>query len=137
MSTPTELGLPRWHAIVESGDSAGLADLVAEDAVFHSPAVFKPQEGKPLVVAYLTAALKVLGEDFSYVDEWPRENDAILEFTSTLGDLQVFGIDRITWDDHGRITEFTVMIRPLKSLNALVERMGEELTALAEAAKPE
>lgn len=135
MTTPAETGLSRWHDVVTSRDPETLADMVAEDAVFLSPAVFKAQEGKHLVVAYLTAALKVLGEDFSYNGEWVHEREVILEFSARLDDLEIFGIDRITFDDDGAITAFTVMVRPMKALNALVQKMGEELSALAEAAK--
>lgn len=86
MTTPAEVGIARWHELVESGDSAALPDLVAEGAVFQSPAVFQPQTGKHLVVAYLTAALKVLPtDDFEYIDEWQRENDAILALTASPG----------------------------------------------------
>lgn len=132
MSTPTEIGLPRWHQLAESRDPSGLPDMIAEDAVFHSPAVHTPQEGRDLVAAYLAAAVTVLGKDLRYVDEWTRERDAILEFHTVVDELEVSGIDRITWDDSGRIIEFTVMIRPQKALTAVIGRMGDELTRLAE-----
>jgi hypothetical protein len=34
--------LRRWHAMVASKDPALLGDLLADDAVFRSPAVFAP-----------------------------------------------------------------------------------------------
>ena len=37
--------LHRWHAVVESRDPALLDDLLADEVVFLSPAVFAPQEG--------------------------------------------------------------------------------------------
>jgi hypothetical protein len=128
MSTPAETGLARWHEVFRSRDPARVAGLVADGAVFRSPAVHRPQEGGALVAAYLEAAMVVLGGDaFTYVDEWVRERDAILEFRSQVDGLEVQGIDRITWDDDGQITEFTVLVRPLRALHALVERMGEQL----------
>ena len=135
MSTPIELGLPRWHDLVESRDPSGLRDLIAEDAVFRSPAVHTPQEGRDLVHLYLVGAMTVLGPKLEYVDEWTHERDAILEFRTVVDDLEVSGIDRITWDDEGRIIDFTVMIRPVKALHVVIEKMGEELARLAEAAK--
>lgn len=132
MSTPTELGLPRWHEVVESRDPEALRDLIAENAVFRSPAVHTQQEGRDLVALYLTGALSVLGPRLEYVDEWTRERDAILEFRTVVDDLEVSGIDRITWDDAGQIVDFTVMIRPVKALQAVISRMGEELARLAE-----
>jgi hypothetical protein len=61
--------LSRWHAVVESKNPALLDDLLADDVVFRSPAVFAPQEGKALTSSYLTAALKVLGPSSRYVSQ--------------------------------------------------------------------
>src|SRR4051812_17808363 len=127
MSTPAEIGLKRWHEMIAGRDPSGLPEIIAEDAVFRSPAVHTPQEGRDLVAAYLGGAMVVLGPGLTYHDEWVRERDAVLRFTTEVDGLEVEGIDLISWDDDGRITEFTVMIRPLKALNAVVGRMAEEL----------
>ncbi len=118
-----------WHAIAASNDPAGLADLLADRVVFHSPAVHTPQAGKALTTAYLSAALVVLGPSLSYVREWYAEDSAVLEFRAELDGLTVHGIDMMTWDDEGRLVDFTVMVRPMKGLHKLVELMGAELTA--------
>lgn len=127
MSTPAEIGLQRWHDIVESRDAAQLPAMIATDAVFRSPAVHTPQEGRDVVCAYLGAALAVLGPELKYTDIWQRENDAVLHFHTVLDGLQVEGIDMITWDDEGIITEFTVMIRPFKALEVVIGAMGKQL----------
>ena len=123
--------MQRWHETFQRRDPSALPRLIAADAVFRSPAVHTPQEGRDLVVAYLAAAMVVLGPGLTYHDEWVRERDAVLRFTTEVDGLQVEGIDLIRWDDEGQISEFTVMIRPLKALNAIVARMGEELAKLA------
>jgi hypothetical protein len=41
----------------------------------------------------------------------------------------VNGIDMITCDDEGRIVEFKVMIRPLKAINLIHQRMAAMLQA--------
>ena len=127
MSSPAEIGLARWHAAVEARDPSGLPDLIAPDAVFRSPAVHTPQEGRDTVVAYLSAAFVVLGPALTYHDEWVRESDAVLRFTTVIDGLQVEGIDLIRWDDDGIIADFTVMVRPAKALNALIGAMATEL----------
>jgi hypothetical protein len=129
MQTPAEIGLARWHAVVESRDPSTLAGIVAADAVFRSPAVHTPQEGRDLVTAYLAAALQVLGPELTYHDEWTRARDAVLRFTTVVDGLQVEGVDLITWDDDGQIVGFTVMIRPFKALQVVIARMLEQLTA--------
>ena len=66
--TPTQQGLAEWHTLATAPDPERLARLVAEDAVFHSPVVHTPQEGRALVVSYLSAAAATLGQgDFRYV----------------------------------------------------------------------
>jgi hypothetical protein len=129
MLTPAETGLQRWHELVESRDPAGLPELIAEAAVFHSPAVHSPQEGRALVTAYLTGAIHVLGPTLRYVEEWQNEKAAVLRFTAEVDGLQVEGVDLITWDDDGLIADFTVMIRPFKALEAVMGRMLEQLTS--------
>ena len=131
MSTPAEIGLKRWHETLESRDPSRLPGIIAADAVFRSPAVHTPQEGRELVAAYLAGAMVVIGPELRYHDEWTRDRDAVLRFTTVVDGLQVEGVDLITWDDDGQIVSFTVMIRPLKALNAVVARMGEELARLA------
>ena len=94
-----------------------------------------PQVGRDVVTGYLTAAMKVIGTDaFRYERQWTGDDSAVLEFVTEVDGLTVHGVDMITWDADGLITEFTVMIRPLRGLDAVVERMGAELLRMLEAA---
>lgn len=124
--------LARWHAVAEAGDPAGLPDLVAPDAVFRSPAVHTPQQGRDKVVSYLAAAFAVLGPGLTYRREWLGEDSAVLEFTTEVDGLHVQGVDMIAWDDSGLISDFTVMVRPLQGLHAVIEAMGAELQRMLE-----
>ena len=116
-----------WHAVAASRDPAGLADLLADDVVFRSPAVHAPQEGKELTTTYLSAAVVVLGPTLTYRRQWHAERNAVLEFEAELDGLTVHGIDLLQWNDEGRLTEFTVMVRPIRGLNKLIELMAAEL----------
>ena len=116
-----------WHRIAESRDPAGLADLLADDVVFRSPAVHAPQEGKQLTTAYLSAAVVVLGPTLVYRRQWYAERNAVLEFEAELDGLAVHGIDMLQWDDEGRLVEFTVMVRPIRGLEKLIEKMAAQL----------
>jgi hypothetical protein len=72
----------------------------------------------------------VLGSDsFRYVRELAGERDAVLEFETELDGLVVNGVDLIRWNDEGRITDFKVMVRPHKALEALMARMAAALQA--------
>ena len=117
-----------WHQLAESRDPAGLDGLLADDCVFRSPAVHTPQAGKELTTAYLAAALVVLGPTLRYVEEWYAETSAVLEFEAEVDGLAVHGVDMIRWDETGRITSFTVMVRPHKGLEVLMGAMLIELT---------
>jgi ketosteroid isomerase-like protein len=117
-----------WHALAEARDPDRLDALLADDVVFRSPAVHKPQEGKALTTAYLSAAIAVLGPTLTYVREWYAEGSAVLEFRAELDGLSVHGVDMLTWGPDGRITEFTVMVRPFTGLQKLIELMAAQLT---------
>lgn len=122
-------GLQNWHRVIDAGSKpADLAEIIAEDAVFHSPVVHTPQVGRAITVAYLAAAGKTLGNDsFRYVREILDGNHLVLEFTTEMEGIQVNGIDMITFDDEGIIKDFKVMVRPLKAVNKVWEMMGREL----------
>ena len=119
--------IARWHEVVEAKDPELLDALLADDAVFRSPAVHTPQEGKEITMTYLRAAMVVLGPTLTYRSEWYAADSAVLEFTAELDGLTVHGIDMIRWGDDGRITDFTVMARPFKGLQKLMELMLKEL----------
>jgi hypothetical protein len=119
--------LQAWHRIVESKDAARLADLLTDDVVFRSPAVFAPQEGKALTTAYLTAALAVLGPTLRYVHQWYDESSAVLEFEADLGGVVVHGVDMLRWNAEDRLTGFTVMVRPMRGLERVIQRMAQQL----------
>ncbi len=117
-----------WHKLLEEKDAAGLDNLLADDVVFYSPVVHTPQKGKQITTLYLTAALFVFAnENFKYVRELISGNNAVLEFTTVIDGITVNGVDMITWGADGRITEFKVMVRPLKAINLIHKMMGEML----------
>src|SRR5262249_40968345 len=123
-----------WHQLVKTRDVKALDALLAPDAVFHSPVVHTPQVGRAITKAYLAAALQVLGnESFRYVREVKQGRDAVLEFELELDGIHVTGIDMIRWNDAGQIVDFKVMVRPLKAVNVLHQKMAAMLQAKAQA----
>jgi hypothetical protein len=117
-----------WHDIVRNRDASGLADLLADDVVFYSPVVHRPQAGRAVTALYLTAAMHVFGNGtFRYVREVVGESDAVLEFETEIDGIVVNGVDMIKWNDDGKIIEFKVMVRPLKAINLIHQKMGEML----------
>ena len=124
-----------WHRIVRSRDPRALADWLDDEVVFLSPVVHTPQRGRAITTAYLAAAIEVFGQPgFRYVREIRGDRSAVLEFEVTIDGVEVNGVDLITWNDAGRVVEFKVMVRPLKGMQMIHQRMGEMLARAA--AKP-
>jgi hypothetical protein len=124
--------IQRWIDIIDNHRPEELDGLLAEDAVFYSPAVFTPQEGKAKTAMYLRAAEKMFsGTDFHYVGQWFGEQSAVLEFTATIDGVYVDGIDMIAWNDDEKIVSFKVMMRPFKALSVIMPKMAELLAASA------
>jgi len=124
--------LARWHACIQARSAADLPALLAEDIAFHSPVVHRPVQGKPMVLAYLSAALQVFGQpSFRYVREIVGPEDAMLEFELELDGVHINGVDILRWNEAGQLVDFKVMLRPLKAVNLIHERMGAMLQAAA------
>lgn len=131
MSSAARAGVAAWHDYMKSGGDADLLSAqLADNAVFHSPVVHSPQEGKAKVMLYLLSAAKVLGNDsFTYVREVVEGHDALLEFTCEIDGILINGIDLIRFDEDGKIIDFKVMVRPVKAVNKLWEMMAAQLQA--------
>ena len=124
--------LQRWHEVVRTRNPAMLNQILADDAVFHSPIVFRPQQGKDLVALYLTGAMHVIAnETFRYVREVVDGRVAVLEFETEIDGIHVNGVDMITWNEQDLITDFKVMLRPLKAIMIVQQRMAELLERFA------
>ena len=119
-----------WHEVASARNVAGLDALLADEVVFHSPVVHTPQQGRRLVGAYLGAAFQVFfNPTFRYVREIVGPSDAVLEFETEIDGILVNGVDLIKWNDAGLIVEFKVMLRPLKAINLIHQRMAAMLQA--------
>jgi len=122
--------LDTWHRLVRTQDAAGLDELLAEDAVLHSPVVHTPQRGKKLTASYLAAAFDVFfNSSFRYVREIVGASDAMLEFETEIDGVIVNGVDIIQWNASGQIVDFKVMLRPLKAITVIQQRMAARLQA--------
>jgi hypothetical protein len=132
--------MKNWHLHLKGQFPGGLDELLADDVEFYSPIVFTPQKGKELTKMYLGAAgntfsgtsdpsekslqdLESSASKFKYVKEVLAGNHAVLEFEAEIDGKYVNGVDIITCNDEGKITEFKVMVRPLQGVNVMHEQM--------------
>ncbi|WP_420317381.1 nuclear transport factor 2 family protein [Ekhidna sp.] len=121
--------LSNWHEVVKNQDAKLLKSMLDKGAIFHSPILFKPQTGRKKVMVYLLAAAKMFeGSNFHYVKEVINEREAVLEFNAEIDGIHIDGVDIITINEEGLITEFKVMVRPLKA----IEKVGEKMRAYLE-----
>ena len=148
---PIEGCIENWHRHLHGDLTGGLDAILHEDCVFLSPIVFTPQQGREITKLYLTAAGGTLGGEsgsvtealgdgdatqgggFRYVKEIRQGNHAMLEFETTVEGKYANGVDIITCDDDGMITEFKVMMRPLQAINAVHAQMKAMLERLGSA----
>jgi hypothetical protein len=115
---------------VRTRDAEGLDVLLADDVVFFSPVVHTPQVGKAITLQYLSAAFTVFfNPSFRYVRELAGPHGAALEFEVAIDGIAVNGVDLIQWNDDGKITEFKVLLRPLKAVNLIHQKMAARLQA--------
>ncbi len=120
----------RFRAAVEAGNVEQARELFDEHARFRSPVLYKPYEGREQVLKVLQAAERVLtgSGDFHYVHHLEDEHDrvAVLEFATEVDGKQVEGIDKLTFNEDGLITELKVMVRPASALQVVGAKMAEE-----------
>ncbi|GAB4237411.1 MAG: nuclear transport factor 2 family protein [Ekhidna sp.] len=128
MKTP----ISDWHKVVELQDEKLLKSILDKDAVFYSPILFKPQEGRAKVMGYLLAASKMFqGTGFHYKKELIADREAVLEFNAEMEGIEVDGIDMISWNEEGKITEFKVMLRPFKAIEKVGGKMKAQLESMS------
>ena len=123
--------LERWHEILEQRNPDLLDEILADDCVFWSPVVHTPQEGREITKLYLTGAMHVLSNDFHYVKEVVTPRHAVLEFVCEVDGISINGVDIMSFDSSGKISEFKVMVRPLKAVNMLHAKMRDMLERLS------
>lgn len=120
--------LALWHEIARARQPERLNEILADDAAMISPVVFTPQKGKAITQKYLAAAMQVFfNPTFKYLREFRGDHSAVLEFETEIDGKYVNGVDMLTWNEQGLITEFKVMLRPLQAVNLIHEMMGKAL----------
>lgn len=124
----TEKAIARWHEMLETRDMSILNELLADDVVFRSPVAYNPYADKQVVFFILSNVIQVF-ENFTYHREFLSEDglNVVLEFSASIGEKKLKGIDMIQFNPQGKIIDFEVMIRPKSGLEALAVLMGQRM----------
>ena len=117
-----------FRAAADAKDFTQVDELFTDDAVFRSPVVYRPYEGREAIKVVLGAVITVF-EDFRYTAQLETGDTAVLVFETRIGEREVQGVDILRFDSDGRAVELTVMVRPMSGMYALAERMSELLDA--------
>lgn len=122
----TDSLLQQWHHIIFERDMQALRQILAEDIQFYSPFFWKPKEGREAAFLILSNVIEVF-QNFQYHREVIQENNWALEFSATVGDLSLKGIDLIEFNSESQISRFEVFIRPANALQAVGMAMAARL----------
>ena len=122
--------IERWHLHVRGRLPGGLDAMLHEDCVFLSPVVHTPQVGRDVTVLYLSGAMQVFNDSFRYTRVFDCGDRAVLEFETEMDGILVNGVGMVAWNEAGQITDFKVMVRPLKAINAVHAAMGAMLAKM-------
>jgi 3-methyladenine DNA glycosylase Tag len=123
-----QAGLQEWHRIVAALDWDRLPDLLADDVIFRNPAAIESYHGKAPMVAILRAVFGAM-QDFTYHRHFGRGTGYVLEFSARVGDASLLGVDLVEFDEHGKIKDFMVMMRPASVVLALAAEASKRLTS--------
>ena len=131
-TTSTQHAIQRWHHMLETRDMSILNELLDDDIVFRSPVAFQPYPGKQVVFFILSNVIQIF-ENFIYHREFCTDDgmNVVLEFSANIGEKKLKGIDMIRFNEHGKMVEFEVMIRPKSGLEALAALMGQRMAQLS------
>ena len=107
-----------------------MTETLREDVELHSPVLFRGFEGREAVGMVLSHVAEVL-EGLTYIDEAVGDGTVVLRFKAKVGELELEGVDYLTVDEDGKVTDLTVFMRPMTALKAfnaqMAERLGVEL----------
>jgi hypothetical protein len=115
-----------FRAAAENHDVELMTEVLRDDVVLHSPVLFRGFEGRDAVGVVLSHVAGVL-ENLTYTDEAVGDRTVVLRFTAMVGDRELEGVDYLTLDEDGLVSDLTVFMRPMSALTAFNERMAERL----------
>jgi ketosteroid isomerase-like protein len=109
-----------------AGDAEAMIELLADDATFHSPVA--DYHGRERAAEVLRALVQVLRDARASVQFGAGDTTAAF-FAATLDGRPGEGALLVVASPDGSVSELTLMVRPLRSLLAGVERMKALLAA--------
>ena len=133
LSASAKTNLAKWLAMVAKSDLRELPSIIAHEAVYHSPVEWHPYPGHDLVCLLVRTAAGVF-EGFKYLRVFTGGDEAVLEFSAHIGDIELKGVHILRFSDAGEIIDIDLIARPAKGVmalgNAIGAKAGPQIKAL-------
>jgi hypothetical protein len=116
-----------FRTALETGDRTAATAGFAEQVVLHSPAVISTEyAGRELVAQTVGMAMQAL-QGIRFTDELHSVHDDThaLVFDATVGDEPAQGVFHLGTSG-GQIVSLTLLLRPLRAVQAFVDTMGSQ-----------
>lgn len=121
-----EAGLETVRSALEAADPGPVLAIFTDDVQLHSPALIGPEyRGRDLVASIVTPAMQVLGR--ARVTDVLRTDDGAsgtVVFDALIGTEVAQGVVLVRAKGE-RVSEITLLVRPMAALKAFVTRMAE------------
>jgi hypothetical protein len=106
-----------------SKDVNRYSEWFADDMKLYTPVREEPSVGKQTACQILSMVFSLFG-NFHYPDVFTGQRTHALIFRAEVKDIPLEGVDYVRTDENGRVTEFSVTMRPLKAINTLSKEIG-------------
>jgi hypothetical protein len=95
----------------------------AEDMKLYTPIHEEPSVGKQAACQILPLVFSFF-DNFHYPDVFSGQQSHSLIFRAEVNGISLDGVDYLKLNDSGLVTDFFVMMRPLKAITALSDLIG-------------
>lgn len=107
---------------------------LSPEIVLHSPVVRKPFRGRSAARELYGVLFETLGQVEITNELTSADNTHAFFWQADVAGRRIDGVDVLRCDEHGKIAEITVMIRPLVSIAVFASAIGPPLAARRSAA---
>lgn len=122
----------RWRltytSALENWDRDGILDALTDDVAIHVAVHDGPMIGTDIARFLFSVLAEELGP-MQITDEIIEAHKAVVLFETSIGPHTAQGLNVITLDPAGAITELTVFFRPLESLQRIADVIGARMAA--------
>ena len=129
---PSERGSPPvgaphpYRTTWETRDLQEWIDVLAPDVRLRSPLIVRPFSGREAAIELFEVLFEICG-DFRITHEFAASDSHAFFWRAEIGGRSIEGADLIKSNDEGKITEITVLIRPLVDIAAFAAAIGPAL----------